>query len=56
MKIDATDTSRTLVEADVVEAFEARARNGLDFVVRNQEVFLPSHEQVLFLCKVLECE
>lgn len=56
MEVDATDGTLNLVEADVVEPFEAGAGNGLDAVVGHKEGFLPPHEDVLPLGIVLEGE
>ena len=56
MEVDAADGAGALVEADVVEALEAGARDGRDLVVRHEEVFLPPHEEVFALGKVLEGE
>ena len=46
MKIDAADSTRALVEADIVESFKTGTSDGLDLVIRYQEVFLPTHEDV----------
>lgn len=56
MEIDPGNASCTLVEAYIVEAFEARTRDGFDLVIGNQEVFLPTHEEVIVLRVVLERE
>lgn len=56
MEVDPAHVSRALVEADVVEAFEAGTRDGLHSMVWYQEVLLPAHEQMLALEIVLECE
>ena len=53
VKVDAADVARYLVEADVIEAFEASPGDGPHAVVRDQEVFFPTHEDVLPLSKVL---
>jgi len=39
-----------LVEADVVETFKAGTSDCSHSVIRNQEMFLPPHEDVLSLC------
>lgn len=56
VEIDAVDVPRDLVEADVVEAFEAGARDLAHAVVGHEEGFLPAHEDVLALGKVLVVE
>lgn len=53
VEVDPADAAVTLVEANVIEALEAGARNRLDAVVRNQEVLFPAHEDVLTLLIVL---
>jgi hypothetical protein len=53
MEVDALDATRELVEADVVEAFEARTAYSPDSVIRDEEILLPSHEQMLLLIQVL---
>lgn len=54
MKVDPTNASRTLIETDVVEAFKARARDRLDFVIRDEEVLFPAHEDMFALHVVLQ--
>jgi len=56
MEIDAAHAPGDLVEADVVEAFEASSADLPDPVIGDQKVFLPSHENVLPLCPVLVVE
>lgn len=56
MEVDAVDVARHLVEADVVEAFEAGAGDLAHAVVGHEEGFLPAHEDVLALGGVLEVE
>lgn len=56
MKVDAANRALLLVEADVIEALEASARDGADAVVWHEEVFLPSHKNVLAFCIVLVIE
>ena len=53
MEIYTLDGARDLVEANIVEALEACAADGSDSVVWHQEVFLPAHEQMLFLYPIL---
>ena len=47
------ESTPLLVEAYIVEAFKASAGNGCDAMVRDQEIFLPSHEDMFSLGKVL---
>lgn len=54
MEINSSDASRTLVEADIVEALETCASDGFDLVIGNQEVFFPAHEEMIVLCIVFE--
>lgn len=56
MEVDAVDIARDLVEADVVEALEAGARDLAHAVVGHEEGFLPAHEDVLALGGILEVE
>lgn len=56
VKVDPRHGAIALVEADVVEALETSSSNGLDLVIWDQEVFFPSHKQMLALCVVLACE
>jgi len=56
MEIDTTYASRNLVEADIIETFEACAINSPDTVVWDEEVFLPPHKDVVPLRKVLVCK
>jgi hypothetical protein len=56
MEVDPTDAAIALVEADVIEALEARTRNCLDAVVGHQEVFFPAHEYMLALLIILQRE
>ena len=53
MEIYAFDAAGNLVEADVIEALEASAVDGLYTMVRNQKIFFPTHEQMFFLHPVL---
>ena len=52
MEVDTLDFALLLVEADVVEALEAGAVDGLHLVVGDEEVLLPAHEDVLALRRV----
>ena len=56
MEVDSADFPGDLAEADVVEALEAGTGNGADRMIRDEEVFLPSHEKILALGEVLVCE
>lgn len=56
VKVDAADATRTLIEADVVEALEASACYGLDSVIWHQEVLFPTHEEMFTLCNILKSE
>ena len=56
MEVDPADGAVDLVEADVVEALEAGADDVAHAVVRDQEGFLPAHEDVLALVEVLVLE
>lgn len=53
VEIDAADAPLLLVEADVVEAFEAGAIDSPHSMVGHQEVLLPAHEDVLLVVQVL---
>ena len=46
-------TRGRLLKTDVVEARETRPVNVLDRVIRNQEMFLPSHEHIVCLFQLL---
>jgi hypothetical protein len=52
MEVYATDFSLHLVEADIVEAFETSTSDCSDTVIWDQEVFLPSHKDILSLSKL----
>jgi hypothetical protein len=52
VEIYSANCSLNLVEADVIEAFEARTTDCSDSVIRYQEVFLPSHEYVVSLAHI----
>lgn len=54
MEVYATDSTRALIEADVVEPLETSAGDRFHLVVGHEEIFLPPHEQVFALCKVLK--
>lgn len=56
VKVYSTDGACALIEADVIESLETSAGNRFYFVVGNEKVFLPPHEKMLSLCKVLEGE
>lgn len=56
VEVNATYAARTLVEAYVVETFEAGPSDSFDAMVGYEEVFFPPHEEVFSLLVVLECE
>jgi hypothetical protein len=56
MEVDPTDAAVALVEANVIEPFEACTIDCLDAVVGNQEVLFPAHENVFALLVVLQCK
>lgn len=56
MEINPTDTPINLIKTNIVEAFETRARDRLDAVIRHEEIFFPAHEDVLALLIVFERE
>jgi hypothetical protein len=49
MEVNPIHGSRHLIEADVIETLEARARDLSHAVIGHQKVFLPSHEDVFLL-------
>jgi hypothetical protein len=49
MEIDSTDGTLTLVEANIVEAFETGTSYRPYTMVWHQKVLLPSHENILSL-------
>lgn len=53
VKVDTLNATRNLIEANIVEAFEARTANCSDAVIWDEEVFLPAHEQMLLLHPIL---
>lgn len=52
MEIYPADCSFNLVEADVVEPFEARPRDSPHAMIRDEEVFFPPHEDVFSLGEI----
>jgi hypothetical protein len=56
VKVDSRHRAIALVEADVVEAFKTCSSNRFDLVIRDQEVFFPSHKQMFALSVILACE
>ena len=52
MEVYPADGSLHLVEADIVEPFKARTGNGPYAMIRDEEVFLSSHEDVFPLGEV----
>lgn len=53
MEVDALDGSRNLVEAYVIETFKTCAADRPNSMVWHQKIFLPAHEQMLFLHPIL---
>merc|ERR1712093_266417 len=53
MEINARHRAIALVKADVIETFKARSSNRLDLVIRHQEIFFPSHEEMFALGIIL---
>lgn len=51
MKVYATNSAFNLVEANIIKPLKTCTGNRADPVIWNQEMFLPSHEYVLFLCQ-----
>ena len=56
VEVDPTDTAIALVEANVIEALEARTRNRLHAVVGHKEVLFPAHKDMFALLVVLQRE
>jgi hypothetical protein len=56
MKIDPAYFALDLVEANVIEPFEAGPGYGPDPMVWHKKVLLPSHEYVLALCGVCDAD
>ena len=56
MEIDPIDSTRYLIEANIVKSFEARAANLAHSVIWHQEFFFPAHEHVFAVCAVLIME
>jgi hypothetical protein len=56
MEVNPTNAPTALVEADIIEALEARASDGAHAVVRDEEVLLPAHEDVLALRQVRDVQ
>lgn len=56
VKVNAAHAARTLIEAYVVETFEAGSGDCFDAMIGYEKVFFPPHEEVLSLLIVLECE
>lgn len=52
MKIYPADGPFNLVKADIVEPFEARSGDSSHAMIRDEEVFLPSHEDVFSLSEI----
>lgn len=56
MEVNTAHGSLYLIEADVVEPFEAGAGDGPHPMVGDKEVLLPSHEDMLALGEVAVCK
>lgn len=56
MEIDTAYGALDLIETDVVEPFETSARYSSYAVVGDEEIFFPSHKNMLALSKVTVCE
>lgn len=56
MEIDTRDAASPLIKTDVVEAFKGSATNALDPMIRDEEVLLPPHEQVVSIEVVAQRE
>lgn len=52
MKVDSRDGSFHLVEANIIEALEACARDGSHPVIGHEEVLLPPHKDMFTLGKI----
>jgi hypothetical protein len=52
VKIDSTYFSLDLIETDVIKAFKGSPDYCSNSVVWDQEMFLPSHENVISLCQI----
>lgn len=52
MKINPADLPLELVETNIIEALKTGSGNGPNPVIRHQEMFLPSHKDVLSLCYI----
>lgn len=53
MEINAADRATTLVETDVVKAFETCPRDCFHAMVGNEKVLLPTHEKMLALVEAV---
>jgi hypothetical protein len=49
MEVDTINTSRQLIETDVIKSLKAGTIDRPYAVIRYQEVLFPTHEQVLLL-------
>lgn len=56
MEVDTADRSLHLVETYVVKSLKASARDRPNPMIRDEEIFLPSHEHVLTLGKIAVCK
>ena len=51
-----TDTPITLIEADIIKALKTGTCDRFHAMVRHEEVFFPTHEDMFPLLVVLQCE
>ncbi len=56
MEVDAADCPCNLVEADIIEPFEARPIYLLYSMIRDEKVLFPSHKDVLLLRAIFVME
>lgn len=52
VKIDSGHCPFNLVETNIIKALKTRARYSSHAMVRNEEILLPPHEDMLALCKI----
>ena len=53
MEVYAIDSTRYLIEANIIKAFEAGTINFAHAMIWHQEFLFPAHEHVLAVCTVL---
>lgn len=56
MKVNAGHSAFNLVEADVIESFEASTGYRPDAMVGNKEMLLPAHEDVVAFGEIPICK